>query len=124
MSEPLTDAWTPAEMAEKRRYVESRAARDHWGAAELDCVDQMARWLNTIDAAVDGHRLDDETIDHLRADRDRYRAVVDAAKKLRRVTPNPPEKPFDPAAAGWYTIRRELTDLDEALASLTEEDRP
>ncbi len=37
------------ELDDKRRYVESRSERGHWGAAELAHIDGMARWLATVD---------------------------------------------------------------------------
>ena len=53
MSEELSEA----ELAEKRRYVASRAARDHWSASELDHVDDMARWLATLDRDTAAKRI-------------------------------------------------------------------
>jgi hypothetical protein len=47
----VSEELSEAELAEKRRYVASRAARDHWSASELAHVDDMARWLATLDAA-------------------------------------------------------------------------
>ncbi len=56
------EPFTKEELAEKRRYVESRSARDHWGAAELAHVDDMARWLATYD------ELDDEFSEFVRSE--------------------------------------------------------
>jgi predicted DNA-binding protein len=63
-TEPLSDE----ELAEKRRYVESRSARDHWGASELELIDRDAVWLATIDA--------------LTAERDRYREALELIPEL------------------------------------------
>jgi hypothetical protein len=55
MSESLSflQPFTSDEIAEKRRYVASRVARDHWGAGELGYVDHEARWLATIDQIIE-----------------------------------------------------------------------
>jgi len=51
MGETLTyQPFTGDELAEKRRYVESRNVdRSHWSAAELDLIDREGRWLATLD---------------------------------------------------------------------------
>ena len=45
----IPEPFTLSDLQEKRRYVESRSAREHWGAAELAHVDEMARWIATVD---------------------------------------------------------------------------
>lgn len=83
--------FTDDELAEKRRYVESRSARDHWGAAELDHVDEMAKWLATVDAKQNKAEFYGAVIEQLRVN---FASVVDlwvqprsheAAEELRDV---------------------------------------
>lgn len=72
--------FTPAELADKRQYIASRAARDHWGAVELDHVDHEAKWLATVDQLreelANGHTvwtIRARQLDHLVAENTRLR---------------------------------------------------
>lgn len=56
MTDDIAQPFSDKEVADQRQYILSRAARDHWHAAELELVDRMARWLATVD--VMQHRID------------------------------------------------------------------
>lgn len=92
--------YSDTELAVTRRYVASRATRDHWHASEIELTDRQGRWLATVDhlqGQIDGlvgnSKTDMRDAAKLRLDVDNLRAALVASEtEVRRLRymPAPP----------------------------------